>query len=95
MNIKNILSHEKAVATAVLFKSEHATATALQILKGEQLKAHITKVPALLICVLGKVVFENELGVKETLEPGDYISIEPMTKHWVNSTTDSQLILFK
>jgi quercetin dioxygenase-like cupin family protein len=95
MNITDLLPHEKAVSTAMLLKTEQASATAIQILQGEQLKEHITKVHALLICIIGKVVFENEKGGKETLQPGDYINIDPMVKHWVNAIKDSQLILFK
>ena len=95
MNIQDLLPKEKGVSTEVFFKSEQGAATAIQIFEGEQLKEHITKVPALLICILGNVVFENEKGVKEPLLPGDYISIAPMVKHWVSAITDSQLILFK
>lgn len=95
MKIKDLLSKEKAVSTAVLFKSGQAVATVIQILDGQQLKEHVTKVPALLVCVSGKAVFENENGVKETLQSGDYVSIEPMVKHWVDAVTNSQLILLK
>ncbi len=95
MNIKNLLTQDKAVSTEVLFRSDKAFATVIQILANEQLKAHITKVPALLTCVFGKVVFENEKGLKETMQTGDYVQIEPMVKHWVNAITTSQLILFK
>jgi quercetin dioxygenase-like cupin family protein len=95
MNIRDLLPQDKAVTTGLLFGSNQATATVIQILQGEQLKEHVSNVPALLICILGKVVFENEKGVKETLQTGDYIRIEPMVKHWVNATTNSQLILFK
>jgi len=95
MNIKDLLAQEKAVSTEVLFRSDHVVATAIQILKGNQLKEHLTNVPALLLCVIGKVVFENEKGVKETLQSGDYVRIEPMVKHWVNAITNSQLILLK
>jgi quercetin dioxygenase-like cupin family protein len=95
MNIQDLLPHERAVSTEVLFKSGPATATAIQILQGEQLKEHVSNVPALLICILGKVVFENENKMKETLLPGDYVHIAPMIKHWVNGKINSQLILFK
>jgi hypothetical protein len=37
----------------------------MQILNGQQLKEHTTKVPALLLCITGSVVFENEKGIKE------------------------------
>jgi len=95
MNIKNLLPHDQAVATEVLFRSEQAAATVIQILAGEQLQSHMTKIPALLICVLGNAVFENEKGMKETLQTGDFVRIEPLVKHWVNAVTNSQLILFK
>ena len=95
MNIKELHTQEKPVSATSLFKSEQGNATAIQILKGGLLKEHITKTPALLICVEGEVVFENENGIKETLFSGDYIHIEPMVKHWVEGTIESQLILIK
>lgn len=95
MNIKGLHTQEKPVSATYLFKSELGNATAIQILQGGKLKEHITKTPALLICVEGEVVFENENGIKETLFSGDYIQIEPMVKHWVEGTIESQLILIK
>lgn len=95
MNIKELHTHEKPVSATSLFKSELGNATAIQILQGEKLKEHITKTPALLICVEGDVVFENEKGIKETLKSGDFVNIEPMLKHWVEGTNESQLILIK
>ena len=95
MNIKGLHTQEKPVSATSLFKSELGNATAIQILQGGKLKEHITKTPALLICVEGIVVFENENGIKETLFSGDYIHIEPMVKHWVEGTIESQLILIK
>ncbi len=95
MNIKGLHTQEKPVSATYLFKSELGNATAIQILQGGELKEHITKTPALLICVEGEVVFENENGIKETLFSGDYIHIEPMVKHWVEGTIESQLILIK
>lgn len=95
MNIKELHTQEKPVSATSLFKSELGNATAIQILKGEKLKEHITKIPALLICVEGEVIFGNENGIKETLFPGDYVHIEPMVKHWVDGVIDSQLVLIK
>lgn len=95
MNIKELHTQEKPVSATSLFKSDLGNATAIQILKGEKLKEHITKIPALLICVEGEVIFENENGIKETLLPGDYVHIEPMVKHWVDGVIDSQLVLIK
>jgi quercetin dioxygenase-like cupin family protein len=95
MNIKELHTQEKPISAISLFKSELGNATAIQILKGEKLKEHITKTPALLICMEGEVIFENEKGIKETLMPGDYVNIESMVKHWVEGTIESQLILIK
>ena len=95
MNIKELHTQEKPVSATSLFKSELGNATAIQILKSEKLKEHITKTQALLICVEGKVIFENEKGIREILMPGDYVNIEPMVKHWVDGTMESQLVLMK
>ena len=95
MNIKGLHTQEKPVSATYLFKSELGNATAIQILQGGKLKEHITKTPALLICVEGEVVFENEKGIKETLKSGDFVNIEPMLKHWVEGANESQLILIK
>lgn len=95
MNIKELHTQEKTVSATSLFKSEQGNATAIKILQGAELKEHITKTPALLICMEGQVVFENESGLKETLLPGDYVKIEPMIKHWVVGALESQLILIR
>ncbi|HOY40858.1 MAG TPA: hypothetical protein PLX60_03280 [Chitinophagales bacterium] len=95
MNIKELHTQEKPVSAIPIFKSELGNATAIQILQGEKLKEHITKTPALLICIEGEVIFNNEKGIKESLIPGDYVNIEPMVKHWIEGTIKSQVILIK
>ncbi len=95
MNIRTLHTQEKPVSAISLFKTEQSNATSIEILSGAQLKEHITKTPALLICIIGNVIFENEQGIKEELHSGDYIHIEPMVKHWVDARIDSQLVLFK
>ena len=95
MNIKNLHTEDKAVSAISMFRGEKGNATSLRILKDQILKEHITQIPALLVCIEGNVFFENEKGLKEELQPGDYTLIEPMVKHWVQATIDSHLILFK
>ncbi len=95
MNLKDKHAIEKPVSATALFKGDEGTVTSLQIRKDGQLKEHITKVAALLVCVVGEVVFENEHGMKEILQSGDYVNIEPYVKHWVIGKADSQLLLFK
>lgn len=94
MNIKDLHQDTKAISTA-LFKTESGNVTSIQILANEQLKEHITKVPALFLCLTGEAIFENENGIKLTLTTGDYVNIEPNTKHWINSKSTSNLILIK
>ncbi len=95
MNIRSLHPKGKSVSAISFFKGSEGQATALQILAGQILKEHITKTPALLLCLTGQAVFENEEGIKETLLPGDHVHIAPMVKHWVVAAEDSQLILIK
>ncbi len=95
MNIKELHTQEKPVSATPLFKSELGNATAIQISKGEKLKEHVTQTPALLICIEGEVIFENEKGAKETLRTGDFVNIEALIKHWVVGIERSQLVLIK
>lgn len=95
MNIKDLHTKLKPVSAIPHFKAEEGNVTAIQILNNQLLKEHKTKTPALLVCVTGEVVFENEKGIKEILLPGDYVNIEPMIKHSVKGIEDSQLLLIK
>ncbi|SMD46017.1 hypothetical protein SAMN00777080_4693 [Aquiflexum balticum DSM 16537] len=95
MNIKDLHPEAKEVSTALLFKTTEGNVTSLQIQEGEQLKEHISKVPALLISLSGEAVFENEKGLKLTLTTGEYVNIEPMVKHWIKAHSKSSLILVK
>ena len=95
MNIKDKHNIEKVVSAYPLFKGEEGVAMAMQILAGEQLKENITKTPALLICVSGKAVFQNEKGELINLQSGDFVEIEAMVKHWVDGIETSQLVLLK
>ncbi|CAN5455704.1 hypothetical protein BH11BAC2_BH11BAC2_09810 [soil metagenome] len=95
MNIKDLHPEEKLVSATALFKGGEGVLNAIQLLKEAQLKEHITKVPAMLLCVSGNVLFENEKGAEENMKPGDYYRIEPMVKHWVIGIEDSQLVLIR
>lgn len=95
MNIKNLHQDTKSISTAKLFKTTEGNVTSIQILANQQLKEHITKVPALLICLTGGAIFENENGIKLTLTTGDCVNIEPNIMHWINAISTSNLILIK
>lgn len=89
MNINELHTMENPVSATSLFKSEMGNATAIKFLKGGKLKEHISKSMAVLICIEGEVIFENEKGVKETLKSGDYVNIEPIGNSGVTDPTSS------
>lgn len=95
MNIQELHEQQKEVSSKPLFKTSEGNVTSLQILGDALLKEHTTKVPALLLCVSGEVIFENEKGLLQTLSSGDFVNIEPLVKHWVKGVRDSQLLLIK
>jgi len=95
MNIKALHPADKSLSAVPLFKGSEANTLSIQLLKDEILKEHITKVPALLICLEGEVLFDNEKGEHIPLKQGDYVLIEPMVKHKVSATSNAQLLLMK
>ena len=94
MNLKDLHTEQKAVQTSALFEPNEKVIS-LQIAKDEQLKEHITKIPALLVCVAGKAIFSDENDQKIHLQSGDYVKIEPNVKHWVDASEDSNFLLIK
>ena len=95
MNISELHAQEKEVSAISLFKGAQGTATSIQLQRNGNLKEHITKTPALLICISGFVTYEDENDTEVTLEPGDYVMITPEVKHWLFASVKSQLVLLK
>lgn len=94
MNLQDLHTENKAVQTSVLFEPTEKVIS-MQIAKGEQLKEHVTKIPALLVCISGKAIFSDENDQKINLESGSYVKIEPNVKHWVDALEDSNFLLIK
>jgi quercetin dioxygenase-like cupin family protein len=94
MNLKHLHTEKMAVQINVVFEPTEIVIS-MQIAKGEQLKEHITKIPALLVCISGKATFDNEKGQKSNLQSGDYVKIEPNVKHWIDATEESNFLLIK
>jgi quercetin dioxygenase-like cupin family protein len=94
LNLKNLHTEEKAVQTNVLFEPTQ-NVISIQIAKGEQLREHITKIPALLVCVSGSATFSDENEQKISLKSGDYVKIEPNVKHRVDAIEMSNFLLIK
>ena len=95
MNLKELHSDNKGVQTNMLFPVTDGKVISLQILKDSKLEEHITNVPALLVCVSGNAVYEDEKGIKAVLFSGDFVKIEPNVKHWVNGIESTNLLLIK
>ena len=95
MNIKTIHTSDKEVSAKALFKGDLGTATAIQLQENGVLKEHITKTPALLLCIVGEVIYEDETKKIVELGEGDYVNIQPNIKHWLKGNTRSHLILIK
>lgn len=95
MNLKSLHTETKAVQTNVMFEPKDGKVISLQIAKNKQLAEHITKVPALLVCVSGSASYGDESGRKLSLKSGDYVNIEPNVKHWVDAEEESNFLLIK
>lgn len=95
MNLPELFTDDKPVQAKKLFSMTEGNVNTLRILEGNQLKEHITKVPALLVCVSGEVIFNTEKGEVNHLKSGDYVHIVPMVKHWIDAQQDSYLLLIK
>jgi len=95
MNLIDLHSGDKPVQTQVLFEPTDFKVIALQIAKNEQLKEHVTKVPALLVCVSGEAIFSFENGEKSHLKSGDFIKIPVDVKHWIDAQELSNFLLIK
>jgi quercetin dioxygenase-like cupin family protein len=95
MNLKALHTEEKAVQTHLLFTPTADKVISVQIAKGEQLKEHVSEVPALFVCIDGKAIYSDENGTKETLEAGNYVFIEANVKHKVEAIKESNFLLIK
>lgn len=95
MILKNLHTENKPVQTQVLFEPSESKVVSMQIAKGETLKEHISKVPALLVCVSGNAVYTDEKGAVINLNSGVYVMIEENVKHAVKAIEESDFLLIK
>jgi quercetin dioxygenase-like cupin family protein len=49
------------------------------------LKEHLSKVPALLVCVSGNAIYKEESGYNHRIKTGDFVHIEADAKHSVDA----------
>ena len=95
-HISELHEDNKGISAKPIFKSSlGGQATAIQLLRNETLKEHSSKTDALLICIEGKVFYEDEIEHDYERYPGDYVEIKADVKHWLQAAMDSQLLLIK
>ncbi|MDD3005221.1 hypothetical protein [Flavobacterium sp.] len=95
MILKNLHTENTAVQTQLLFEPNDKKVVSLQIAKGETLKEHVSKIPALLVCISGNAVFTDEKGTVINLNSGVYVMIEVNIKHEVKAIEESNFLLIK
>lgn len=95
MNIGKLHPLGTEISSVNLFKGETGTVTAIRLKLDNTLQEHVSKIPALLLCIQGKVIYEDENGQKAEMEQGDYLTIKPDVKHRLYASLSSQLILLK
>lgn len=95
INIKKLHPVAKKVSTVTLFNGKEGVTQSIHVTKGAEISKHQSESPALLICVSGEVIFQNENGVEVTFKSGNYIRIEPEVEHWIHAALDSYLLLIK
>ena len=93
--LDSLHDNNKSLSVQMLFKGTEGVTRSLQINKDGILAEHITKTDAILICISGEVIYEDEKNKKKTLKAGDFYRIEPQVKHWVKGVHNSQLLLIK
>lgn len=95
MNIDDLFSEEKEVSAVKFFEGSLGVSSVIKLQENAILKEHITKTSALLLCISGEVIYEDQNEQSITLQAGDYQHIEPQVKHWLTARHKSQLILLK
>ena len=95
MILRNLHTENKPVQTQLLFEPKDAKVISLQIAKGETLKEHLSKIPAMLVCISGNAVFTDDKGTVVNLNSGTYVMIEENVKHAVKAFDESNFLLMK
>lgn len=93
-SILDIIKSDQAISTGSLFQSTEGKVLVLNILKNETLAEHITKIPAVLICIDGKAIYSE--GNKEFIMiSGTFMKIPENIKHKVTALENSNFLLIK
>jgi quercetin dioxygenase-like cupin family protein len=61
----------------------------------ENLKKHLSKVPALLVCVSGNAIYNEDNGTTVELKAGDFVHIKANVQHSIDALAESNFLLIK
>ncbi len=95
MNLYDLHPDPKPVSAKPLFTKGEGTALSIHIAAGETLKEHVSKVPAVLVCIDGKAIYSETDGADTALSAGVYVHIAPDVKHAILASTHTRLLLIK
>lgn len=95
MNLNDLHPDPKPVSAKPLFTKGEGTAISIHIAAGEKLKEHVSKVPAVLVCIDGEATYRETDGTDTALSPGIYVHIAPDVKHAVTAKKNTRLLLLK
>jgi quercetin dioxygenase-like cupin family protein len=80
------IPHRKKTSTNQYFKNTtEGKVISTAIAAGEHLKEHLSKVPALLVCVSGNAIYNEDNGTTVELKAGDFVHIEANVQHSIDA----------
>jgi quercetin dioxygenase-like cupin family protein len=56
---------------------------------------HLSKVPALLVCVSGNAIYNEDNGTTVELKAGDFVHIKANVQHSIDALAESNFLLIK
>lgn len=91
LNLENLHPFKGGISEVKLFRNVLSLQIEQYFTEGWKSINHL----AVLICISGFVLYEDEFEVEMELECGDYVIIRPEIKHRIKASLKSQLILLK
>lgn len=95
MNLIDKHNDNMPVSEILLFESQVGITSAFLITEGILLKNQMHRVPALLICIEGNILFQDEKGENKILVSGDLMHIKPLIKYSLRGLKKSQILVIK
>ncbi len=95
MHLSDNHLHAKNISSKLIFTASTGKVMSIHMTEDSLLAEHTSPVHALLMCVVGKVSYDDQSGKNIQLTNGEYVEIEPQIVHRVTAHTDSQLLLIR